>query len=325
MPTGAPNVPWSPILTRLNPFYPGQYGVPGTDNTTGLRLGTDGKILYVDPNHVDANDNRDGTDPTSPLATVAAAIALCRAYMNDVIIVAPSSFWQYGNTAVGRATPILEEVTLDVPGVRLVGLAPAGTLGVYWGPVTDNGVCIDVTAVDCLIEGFAFWDDDGLTSPVAIRAQWDAPPYGDSLTVRNCFFDGSLGYGIRMDYSWWNHIYDNVFENIDVAAIDCMNVEGSSDYNYIHDNVFTYNIVAMQMDSCNECFICNNVINGTPTGTDNFIDLANGSGNIVANNWLACSIAQYDVTCDGGNAGGTLNAWINNHCIDGDPVAIPAG
>ena len=123
------NVSWPPPLQRLTPFYPGQYGVPGTDSDRGLRLDSNGIILYVDPNHVDPSDNRDGTNPDAPLATVQAAVNKCRAYRGDTIAVMGNSFWTYGNMAVGRATPIREEVTINVPGIRLVGLSP-GSMGV---------------------------------------------------------------------------------------------------------------------------------------------------------------------------------------------------
>ena len=58
---------------------------------------------------------------------------------------------------------------------------------------------------------------------------------------------------------------------------------------------------------------------GDGTGTNNFIDLTGGGGNIVTNNWLGCTIAQYDVTCSDGTSG----SWVNNHCENGDTVAAP--
>ena len=118
----ATNVNWPTPLTRLNPWYPGQMGVPGTDVDTGLRLNTGGKILWVDPNHVDPNDGRDGTNPISPLATVGEAINQCRPYRGDVIAVAHSGFWTYGDMTSSNITPIAETVVVDVPGVRIVGV-----------------------------------------------------------------------------------------------------------------------------------------------------------------------------------------------------------
>lgn len=319
MSLGAANVPWSPPLTRLRPWYPGQMGVPGTDTETGLRLDTNGVIFYVDPNAVGVSDQRDGTDPTEPLQTVAAALAHCQAYRNDVIVVAPNSFWVYANTALGRATPIAEEVTVNVPGVRIVGLYPSSYLGVPWTPVTDNGVCITVNAMDVLIEGFCFWDDTGLTAPTAILAEWDAPPYGETLTVRNCYFGDGMDYGIRLDYAWNCHVYDNMFQELSVAAIDCPAVYGQPDYTVIHDNVFMDNALAISLAATDNLTIYNNLIYGTGAGANNFINLTGGSDSIVANNFFACTIAQYDTTCSDATSG----AWIFNHCTNGEPVAPP--
>lgn len=67
-------------LTRLNPWYPGQMGVPGAWTDTGVRTHPTGTVFYVDPNYPGASDQRDGTDPTDPLATIAAAVSKCEAY-----------------------------------------------------------------------------------------------------------------------------------------------------------------------------------------------------------------------------------------------------
>ena len=152
------NVPWSAPLTRLNPWYPGQFGVPGTDSETGLRLNTEAAIFWVDPNAVDANDQRDGTNPTAPLQTVAAALTKCEAYRGDTIAVMHNGYWTYGDTTASHVTPIQESVTVDVPGVRIVGIAPSATLGVPWVPAANNTTLITISALDVMIEGFCFWD-----------------------------------------------------------------------------------------------------------------------------------------------------------------------
>lgn len=360
------NVNWPPPLTRLTPFYPGQMGVPGTDHDRGLRLDSNGIILWVDPNHVDANDNRDGTNPDSPLATVSAALSKCRAYRGDVIAVMGNSFWVHGNTAVGRATPIREAVTVSVPGVRIVGVAPSSSLGVYWEPPANDGVCITVNAIDVVIEGFAFWADT-YTGGTGIHAQWDGPPYGDNLVVRNCFFYSDLDYGVRLDFSYNSYIEDCYFQEIGIAAIENPGTFGDPDWVVIRRNLFTGSAAAIDLDDTNyadiednqilvcptgivinggayakikdnvinttqgagivaidgegltESVICGNVLNGTPGGTNNLIDLTGGALNMVSDNWLSCSIAQYDVTCSDATSG----SWVNNHCEDGDPVLPP--
>lgn len=316
----ASNVPWVPPLTRLNPFYPGQFGVSGAWTDTGLRMDTNGTVFYVDPNAVGVSDGRDGTDPTEPLQTVEAALTHCAAYSNDVIVVAPSSDWVHGNQAVGRATPIIEEVTVSTPGVRIVGLAPSGSLGVLWEPVTNGGTMITVNAMDTLIEGFCFDDELGaIGNSIAIAAFWNSPPYGDNLTVRNCYFGEHLDYGIVLDFSYYADIHHNYFDYIDVAAIFNLNVAGDPDYARIHDNTFMSCTAAIWLLDSGACAIYRNLIYGTAGGTNNFVNLTGGANSIVADNYFACTIAQYDVTCSDATSG----AWLNNHCSNGVPLAPP--
>jgi len=320
----ASKVSWPPPLTRLNPWYPGQIGVPGAWTETGLRLDTNGAVFYVDPNAVGVSDQRDGTDPTEPLATVATALTKCQSYRNDVIVVAPNSDWQYAPLIAGRSTPVAEEVTVTVHGVRIMGLFPSSASGVTWTPVTDNGVCITVRAMDVLVEGFCFSNELGIAAPIGIRAEYGGVPaaYGDNLTVRNCAFAYRMGYGIQLDFSWWAHIYDNYFETLSVAAIHSMDVVGDGDLSRIHDNLFMNCTAAIDLEDSDYCMIYRNIIYGDPAGTNNFIDLAGGLGNIVCDNWLGCTLAagQYNLTCSDATSG----SWIRNHCIDGETGAAPA-
>lgn len=314
------NVLYPPPLTRLNPFYPGQLGgVPGVSTETGLRTDTNGTVFYVDPNAVGVSDLRDGTDPNEPLQTVAAALTHCGAYQNDVIVVASNSAWEHGNQAVGRATAITEEITVSVPGVRIVGLAPSSSLGVVWRPVTASGVMITVDAMDTLIEGFCFIDDLAVGNSTGIAAFWNSPPYGDNLTVRHCFFGDDLDYGVILDFSYYADIHDNYFDNVQVAAIFNLNVEGDPDYVRIHDNQFLDCTAAIWLLDSGGCAIYRNLIHGSAVGTNNFINLTGGANNIVADNYFACTIAQYDTTCSDTNSG----AWLHNHCVNGIPAAPP--
>ncbi|GAH46929.1 unnamed protein product, partial [marine sediment metagenome] len=181
--TGA-GVNFAAPLTRLNPWYPGQIGVEGAWTDTGLRTHSTGTVFYVDPNFPGASDARDGTDPTSPLLTVATAITKCEAYRGDVIAVMGNAGWYYTEGAAGYTTVISEEVTVDVPGIKIVGLAPSAMTNVMWTPASDGGTCITVNECDVLIEGFAFTEGQTYTAVgIAILAQYDgATTYGDSLT-----------------------------------------------------------------------------------------------------------------------------------------------
>jgi parallel beta-helix repeat protein len=334
------NVSWPVPLTRLTPWYPGQFGVPGADSDRGLRQDSNGKILWVDPNHVDANDNRDGTNPDSPLATVAAALTKCRAYSGDVIAVMFNSFWTYGSTAVGRPLPINEAVTITTPGIRIVGVS-SGSLGVPWTPSTANTPAITVHAMDVVIEGFNFWNGNSLAGTVGILAEWNGPViFGENMTVRHCSFYG-LAYGVQLDYTWYCHITDCQFDTISVAGIFNPSVYGEPDYTTIENNTFWGGVAAINLPAADYCIIRNNVfqncdaailmlggalntihgntINENPAGANNYIDLTGGSSNLVSDNWLGCSIAQYDATCSDSTSG----QWVRNHCVNGETAAAP--
>ena len=337
----ATNVNWPVPLTRLNPWYPGQCGgVPGTDSETGLRLNTGGAIFWVDPNHVDNADGRDGTNPTAPLSTVGAAIAKCEPYRGDVIAVMHNGDWTYGDLTSDNITPVQETVTIDVPGVRLVGVSTS-PLGVPWIPTANNDVLITVHALDVIVEGFNFWDGSLYTGVTGILTEWDSPDYyGENLVVRHCYFY-DIAYGISLDYAWNCEIDDCQFYNMATAAIHNPSVYGEPDYLAIRDCVFRDNADDINLPDCDEVLIDNNrfmavtaaivitngdnnqivgnVIEGAGAGVNNMINLTGGASNVVTGNTLTCSIAQYDTTCSDATSG----AWGFNHCTNGNTSAAP--
>lgn len=317
----ATNVQWPVPLQRLNPWYPGQFGVPGTDSDTGLRTNYEGTVFYVDPNATGVSDSRDGTDPTEPLQTVAAALTKCQAYRGDVIAVMANGRWQYGEHQY-RQTAIVEEVTVDVPGVRIVGLAPSSSLGVYWEPTQNDGVCITVVALDVTIEGFCF-SNPNYTGGTGIFAEWDGTnTYGENMVVRHCYFGEDLDYGIQLDYSWYNWIHDCYFESIGTAAIFNADVNGDPDYLVVERCHFIDNTAAIKLPDAANCHIISNWIQGDPTVAGSYIDLTDAANNdnIVADNWLASTHAQYV----GGNcADSGRDYFVNNHCVDQDTTQNP--
>jgi hypothetical protein len=337
----ASNVSWPVPLQRLPPWYPGQFGVPGTDSDRGLRQDSNGKIIWVDPNHPDAHDGKDGTDPDSPMATVTGALTKCRAYSGDVIVVAFNGLWTYANPLSARVTPIIESAIVTVPGVRIVGLAPSSSLGVPWLPNADNAVCLTIDAMDVLVEGFCFWNAGAYAGTTAILTRWDAPTYyGENFTARNNYFYG-LAYGVQADYSWNNHIEGNKFQGITTAAIHNPSVYGEPDYLTILGNVFDGNAADINLPDTDNCLIeANrfldvtaaivmlagdqntihaNTIQGDPAGANNMIDLTGGASNLVSQNVLSCTIAQYDVC----NSDATSGSWVGNLCTNGTATAPP--
>ena len=314
------NVRWPLPLNRLNPFYPGQMGVPGGWTETGLRQHATGAVFYVDPNYPGVSDQRDGTDPTDPLATVAAALTKCQAYRGDTIAVMANNAWQYGDATDGYATAIAEEVTVNVPGVRIVGVSPSGSLGPVWTPASNGGTCITVAAMDVLIEGFVF-TAGVYTGCNAIYCEWDgATLYGENLTIQNCVFDDTVDIAIQLEYSWYCVIRNNVFHQCDTYGVYAAALGSGAAYTEIRDNWFQDCAVAIALlGGSDHNSIHDNRIYGDGAGVNNLIDLTGGADNIVTDNYLACNIAHYNTTCSDATSG----AWLFNHCTNGEPVAPP--
>jgi len=322
-------VQWPIPLTRLNPWYPGQFGVPGTDNETGLRLHSTGAIFYVSPNAIGVSDRRDGTDPNEPLATITAALTKCQAYRGDTIAVMANNAWQYGNAADGYALPISEEVTITVPGVKLVGVHPSGSLGVVWTPASNGGTCITVHAIDVLIEGFVF-TEGVYTGLDAIYCEWDgATLFGENLTVRHCYFDDTVDTAIQLEFSWYCHIHNNVFQECDAYGIYVDPAGSSITYAMIVDNWFQNCAAALSLRGVDRCKIARNQIynsnaQGGAAATDEGIDTAGGGQNLVYHNVLSCLLpvpanGDYDDFC----TAAATDAWMQNYCLNGPSTTNP--
>jgi parallel beta-helix repeat protein len=309
------------VRDRNAGFATGQEQIWGFDKRTGIdsrSYGAPGaKTFYVDPNNTQATDAGNlGEDPSVPLATIQYAVTnLVRDHQGDTIVVGANDAWQFAPNAY-RPTPIAEEVVIPASkgGFRIVG-ASTNPMGVVWTPTTNSGVALTVHGIDVLVEGFAFYPG-ALTNCIGILIEWDAPTaYGENCTIRSCYFDGSLDYGIQLDYCWYNQIYNNYFDAVDVAGIHNLSVNGDPDYVMIHHNRFMECAIAIDLDATDNGFIYDNlIVSPDPTAlTATMIDL-NGTENLVSNNYLACTMAQANtLAAKGGN-----DFWVFNHCTDGE-------
>jgi hypothetical protein len=314
----------------LNVFDPSAGFAVGQEQVWGFSLATaidqkvylapGSKIFYVDPNNPQAVDFGNlGEDPSVPLATVQAAVVLCRDHRGDIIVVGANDAWQYGPH--NRPLPIAESIIIPSTkgGIKIIG-AGTNPMAVQWQAAASNSASITIRAIDVLIEGIGFIEPMGLANTTGIYCEWDNTDncYGENLTVRNCMF-WDLDYGISFEYSWYCQVYNNRFETINVAAILNASVTGDCDFLTVHDNTFAGCALALTLTTVEECAIYNNRIRGNAAGTNNFINLTGGNDNLVADNFLGCTIAQYDVTCSDATSG----QWINNHCTNGDTAAPP--
>ena len=327
----ASNVNWAANpLTRLLPFYPGQWGVRGSDSKLGLRTHTDGVVYYVNPNHPDCNDSADGTNPDQPLVTVAAALTRCLPFRGDVIAVMANNAWQYGTALDGYRLPIEENVIIDVPGVRLVGISPASSTGVVWQPATNAGTCITVHALDVTIEGFLF-TEGSKAGANAIAGVWDGmTAWGDNLTIRNCMFDDTIDTAISLDYVWYGNIHHNVFWECDAYGIYVVQPGSGVANLIISDNVF-HDVVtsAMSLVECSKSHIYgNSIYNSTAlsanVATNMGINTTSGAENQVYDNYFSCVLpAAANGDWNDLNTSVATDAWINNHCVNGPNVTRP--
>jgi hypothetical protein len=289
-----------------------------------------GAVFWVDPNYPGTSDLRDGTNPTNPLTSVGAALALCQAERGDVIAVMQNNDWITSNDDDGYLTPIAESVTVTVPGVRIVGVGASSPVGVCWEPPTADGTCITIHATNVLVEGFAFIGNGGGTG---VLVQWDDgnDQYGDSAVIRHNFFNDDLDEGIILDFSYNTHIHDNWFDELDEYGIFNSGAAGDAAYTIIHDNWF-YNIAtgAIWMADAFRNHIYRNSIYelsaaqeaGAPTNA--MINLGGGSRNQVHHNTLSCILpaaAAWDY--DACNTAGGNDAWMQNYCLNGPSTTNP--
>lgn len=324
----ASNVPWPTPLTRANPWYPGQFGVPGAWTDTGLRQHCTGTIFYVDPNFPGASDQRDGTDPTAPLLTIQAAVNRCEDHTGDVIVVMQTGAWQY-DARTARTAFISEEVTLNKAGVRLVGLSP-GPPGILWTPASNGGVCLTVTALDCLVEGFLFYEG-AYTGCVGIEAIWDGTTaWADNVVIRHCMFEASCSIGVQLDYVWYALVEGNWFIGSNYG-IYYDPADSPIAYCEFRDNWFQdCPLGAIVVTKAQDCKIHhNNIYNEdaatAAAATDLGITTAGViGGNIVDHNVLSCLLpvpaaGDYNDFC----TAATSDAWVENYCMNGPTTTNP--
>ncbi len=174
-------------VTRLKPWFPGQLGVAGSDNSLGIRTAPVGIVLYVDDSHADAKDANDGTDPEHPKATVQSAISSAFLVENSLII-------------IGGAATLTESVI--IPNSAPEQCTIMGFGNEQWGPTWTSGGA----AENALTIRQAGWTIANIrfnppTAAAGILLEHDggATTVSDRTRIINCDFDAMWSglYGIH--------------------------------------------------------------------------------------------------------------------------------
>jgi hypothetical protein len=261
---------------------------------------------------------------------VGAALTKCLPFRGDVIAVMANNAWQYGDPLDGRVLPISEEVLVDIPGVRIVGINPSAAAGVVWMPASNGGTCITIRALDVLVEGFLFTEGT-FTGCNAISGIWGGPGgfFGDNLTIRNCVFDDTVNVAIQLEYVWYAQIYHNSFYANDTYGIYVNPLGNGINFCEIFENILHNCAMAMALNGCDNSHIFNNSIynahaQGGAAATNEGIDTTGGASNQVFDNYFSCLLP---VPGNGDwndlNTAAATDAWIGNHCMNGVAVLNP--
>lgn len=288
----------------------------------------DSRAFFVCPDHVQATDlGNTGENPAFPLLTVTRALSLARAYHGDTIYVMSSNSWKYSmSTQSGITESVI--VPANKPGVRIIGVGH-GSLPAYWQPGATGEFCVTVRALDTVIENFAFWGD-GIAAN-GIYAEWDGLLlFGENLVVNNCVFTDGIDIGIQLEYAWYNTIKNCMFDTCDAYGIYTAVAGSGTDYSRIYNNTFSNCAVAMALlgGSRHNHIHGNSIYNANAqsggAATDEGINTTGGGSNQVFDNYLSCILpAAAPGDYDDLNTASATDAWINNHCMNGDAVANP--
>lgn len=243
-----------PTLVRVNPFYPGQWGILGSDSKLGLRTATRSAIFYVDVGHGAANDSNDGTDPNAPLRTITAALAKTTSEANDFVIVR-----QFTNAL--ETFPI----TISTNRVHLISTFYDFGIGPRIGPVADTaGILLSADNVE--IAGFDI--EAGATHACievkTTSATWGADIHHNTFGWQSGGRDGIDMAGLvdkpqwKIHDNWFNdkltrdgiritqnstrtEIWNNHFRMGDAAGVGINLLQFCNDLYAIHDNFFKVN------------------------------------------------------------------------------------
>jgi len=306
-------------VTRLQPFYSGQFGVQGSDVSRGLRTSPAGVVFYVDANHPNATATADGTDPENPLTTIAAAFARLVTFHalgsvqaeGSVIVVAPGTYTD--NITIDRTS---------YPADCTIIAAANSKFDTVWVPAAGDALTIDQSG--WVVDGFHF---QPAADGAGVHLTWAAGAGAEDTYIQNCFFDGRWGtglYGIELEGAPANvTIQNNRFAEFSTAE-PCIVVrscnQASPFQNHFFGNIFQECVeyITNIAEGYNACIFYGNFFaeaTGALAATTTYIDLGGpGIGyNMVVGNYFS---GDYSNTGGYTAEGAGTDNWVGNFAAD---------
>ena len=329
---------------RLQPWYPGLMGVPGSDVQRGLRWSPTSIVLYVDPQNNFASDAADGTDPENPLITIQQAVDQLVAFQT-----ACAESLEGSVIVVAAQADITESVIVGPTAPAWCTIMGAGN-GAYnpiWNSDLAASPCLTIRQLGWRVTGFRFRPP---VSSSAIQLAWvPASEYvGNHVIVDNNQFFGEWQglYGVELTGAPFNvQILNNEFAEIGsiggggAAYAICVtdSSEANPYENRIIGNVFWENdnhIGSVSSDRAwNVSLFMHNVFHpGVLNPTVLKLDLRGGTRgrNIVTQNYMGGAYTNAGgyyanaITTDVYWTGNTADATIGTVADNGITVRVPA-
>lgn len=198
-------------LERFQTLFPGQFGVPGSDVSAGIRTGG-GNVYWVgdpDATYYDAADAHDGTDPHYPKATIQGGLDACVSGNGDMVVVMADSY------------VITESLTMTLDRVRLFSWdylrgQPAPSVVIQADPTTFDLLTINADQIE--VAGFKFeHGGSGTDNCIAVGTTGAA----EACFIHDCRFEvGVYGVEIGSALGTVNDITvsDSTFIQVDATA-----------------------------------------------------------------------------------------------------------
>ena len=277
---------------RLQPWYPGQMGVNGSDVQRGLRWEPQGIVLFVDENHPNASADADGTDPENPLDSIQTAITRLTSFATSMATSLEGSV-----IVVAAEATIAESVVINPTapkGCYILG-AGADSHRPTWTAATAVGTALTLRQEGWTVEGFTF--EVGAAGQAIQLIEVPASSYSAyKTTIRNCRFDGLWGglYGVNF-----------------VGAPHRVVIEGCEFLEFRRGDSSAYAIIVTDSAHANpyECHVRNNVFweNENHIGSLNGLHGFNVStfiGNVLHEGELIAATIMLDLR--GGSRGNNI-------------------